>query len=193
MVTTEPPAGSAVAGKGRLGAYIAGGARMVGAGVSGLTNGVAGVLGNGNGSNGAKVALSTQGLALNPQEMLLFDGITFRDYQLAFTFTPYSREEAKTVTQIIRQFRLAAAPKVVEGSGGMLFVPPSTLNLQFLLNGKKNPHVTMVEESVITSIDVNYAPNGWAAHNDGAPVQTTLTMNFREIRIIDKTKISQGY
>ena len=144
-------------------------------------------------SNAAKLALSTQGLAINPQQQLLFDGIDFRTYQMAFTFTPYSRQEAETVKEIIKLFRYHAAPQITTGGAGMFFVPPSTFDLDFLFNGQRNNNVTRVTESVIESIDVNYAPNGWSAHDDGAPVQTTLTMNFKEIELIDKDKIKAGY
>jgi hypothetical protein len=75
----------------------------------------------------------------------------------------------------------------------MFFVPPSTFNLDFLFNGQRNTNITKVTESVIESIDVNYAPNGWAAHDNGAPVQTTLTINFKEIELVDKDKIQAGY
>jgi hypothetical protein len=144
-------------------------------------------------SNAAKLALSTQGLAINPQQQLLFDGIDFRTYQMAFTFTPYSRQEAETVKEIIKLFRYHTAPQITTGGAGMFFVPPSTFDLDFMFNGQRNNNVTRVAESVIESIDVNYAPNGWAAHDNGAPVQTTLTMNFREIELIDKDKIKAGY
>jgi hypothetical protein len=144
-------------------------------------------------SNAAKLALSTQGLAINPQQQLLFDGIDFRTYQMAFTFTPYSRQEAETVKEIIKLFRYHTAPQITTGGAGMFFVPPSTFDLDFMFNGQRNSNVTRVAESVIESIDVNYAPNGWAAHDNGAPVQTTLTMNFREIELIDKDKIKAGY
>jgi hypothetical protein len=144
-------------------------------------------------SNAGKLALSTQGLAINPQQQLLFDGIDFRTYQMAFTFTPYSRQEAETVKEIIKLFRYHAAPQITTAAAGMFFVPPSTFDLDFLFNGQRNGNVTRVAESVIESIDVNYAPNGWAAHDDGAPVQTTLTMNFKEIELIDKDKIKAGY
>jgi hypothetical protein len=50
-----------------------------------------------------------------------------------------------------------------------------------------------VAESVIKGIDVNYAPTGWAAHNNGAPVQTTMTLDMQEIAIIDRKKIIEGY
>lgn len=144
-------------------------------------------------SNAGKLALSTQGLAINPQQQLLFDGIDFRTYQLAFTFTPYSRQEAEAVKEIVKLFRYHAAPQITTNGDGMFFVPPSTFDLDFLFNGQRNQNVTRVAESVIESIDVNYAPNGWAAHDNGAPVQTTLTMNFKEIELIDKDKIQAGY
>ena len=144
-------------------------------------------------SNAAKLALSTQGLAINPQQQLLFDGIDFRTYQLSFTFTPYSRQEAETVKEIIKLFRYHAAPQITTAAAGMFFVPPSTFDLDFLFNGQRNNNVSRVAESVIENIDVNYAPNGWSSHDDGAPVQTTLTMNFKEIELIDKDKIKAGY
>jgi len=144
-------------------------------------------------SNAAKLALSTQGLAINPQQQLLFDGIDFRTYQMACTFTPYSRKQAQTVKEFIKLFRFHTAPQITTGGAGMFFVPPSTFDLDFMFNGQRNSNVTRVAESVIESIDVNYAPNGWAAHDNGAPVQTTLTMNFREIELIDKDKIKAGY
>ena len=144
-------------------------------------------------SNAARLALSTPGLAINPQQQLLFDGIDFRTYQMAFTFTPYSRQEAETVKEIIKLFRYHAAPQITTAAAGMFFVPPSTFNLDFLFNGQRNTNITKVTESVIENIDVNYAPNGWAAHDNGAPVQTTLTINFKEIELVDKDKIQAGY
>ena len=144
-------------------------------------------------SKASKLLLATQGLAINPQQQLLFDGIDFRTYQMAFTFTPYSREEAETVKEIIKLFKYHAAPEITTGGAGMFFIPPSTFDLTFLLNGAENKNINKVAESVIESIDVNYSPNGWAAHSDGAPIQTTLTINFKEIELIDKTKIQAGY
>jgi hypothetical protein len=144
-------------------------------------------------SDVGRLALATQGLALNPQNQLLFDGIDFRTFQLAFTFTPYSREEARIVAEIIKQFRMYASPQIKKGAAGMFFIPPGTFEMEFLYNGVKNRTISQVGESVITSIDVNYAPNGWSAHSDGAPVQTTLTMQFKELQLVDRTKISQGF
>ena len=144
-------------------------------------------------SDVTRLALATQGLALNPLNQLLFDSIDFRTYQLAFTFTPYSQQEAEDVKKIIKVFKEASLPKITDAAFGMFFIPPSTFNIEFLYNGKTNTGISRVTESVIESIDVNYAPNGWSAHTDGAPVQTTLTMNFKEIELVDKKKVAQGF
>jgi hypothetical protein len=144
-------------------------------------------------SPATKLLLNVSGLAINPREQVLFDGITFREYQLAFTFTPTSRDEAIEVRNIIKEFRGAMAPTINSGKAGMFYDIPNTFDVDFLFNGTRNRHISRVAESVMTSIDVNYAPNGWSAHTDGAPVQTTVTMNFREIELIDKNMINQGY
>ena len=112
---------------------------------------------------------------------------------MTFTFTPYSQQETEQVRKIIQMFRQNAAPRIVTEAAGMFFVPPSSFTLDFLFNGQKNPYVTTVAESVIESIDVNYSPNGWSTTDDGAPVQTILTMSFKEIELIDRTKIKDGY
>jgi hypothetical protein len=140
-----------------------------------------------------QLAIKKAGYAVNPQIQMLFEGIGFRDYQMAFTFTPYSKQEAETVKNIIKTFRKHASPQIVTQSAGMFFVPPSVFDISFLYNGQPNPNINKIARSVITSVDVNYAPDGWSAHDDGAPVQTTLTLQFKETVLIDKNKIEQGY
>jgi Tail-tube assembly protein len=141
----------------------------------------------------AQYALQSQGIAINPNMQVLFDGIDFRQYQLAFTFTPYSRQEANDINKIISIFKQHAMPRAANGGLGMFYVPPSTFNLDFLFNGQVNEKIHKVTESVITSIDVNYSPNGWSAHSDGSPVQIQLTLQFKEIDIVDRTKVKAGY
>jgi len=148
-------------------------------------------------SNVGKLLLKSQGLAINPNQQLLFDGIQLRTYQLAFTFTPYSKQESDTVKEIIKTFKQYSRPRTVSGAGGMLFIPPAKFKLDFLFNGAPNPYVNKVAESVITNIDVNYAPEHWVTHSDGSPVQIQMTLQFKEIRLIDSdsstNSIKVGY
>lgn len=139
-----------------------------------------------------KLLLRSQGYAFNPNLQLLFDGINFRDYQMAFTFTPYSKQEAQTVAKIIETFKKHSAPRLGT-AGGMFFIPPSIFEPVFYFNGRENKKINRIAKSVITSVDVNYAPNGFSTYDDGAPIQTQLTINFKEIELITRDKIEQGY
>jgi hypothetical protein len=140
-----------------------------------------------------KLLLRSQGIAFNPNLQLLFDGINFRDYQMAFTFTPYSKQEADTVAKIIAMFKKHSAPRLNSGGGGMFFVPPSIFEPKFYFEGKENRKINRIAKSVITSVDVNYAPNGFSTYADGAPVQTQLTIQFKEIELITRELIENGY
>lgn len=46
-----------------------------------------------------------------------------------------------------------------------------------------------VGDCVLSNVSVDYAPNGWAAYSDGYPIQTRLTLQFKEMEIVTKDKI----
>ena len=142
------------------------------------------------------VALQTQGYAVNPQLQVIYRGLGFRNFTLNFIFTPASEEEALKVNQIIGKFKYHFAPQMVlakNAVSGMFFVPPSFFNIEFMFNANENKFLPRYGDCVLTNIDVNYAPSGFAAHNDGAPVQTQLTLQFREIEVVTKDKLSEGF
>jgi hypothetical protein len=141
----------------------------------------------------ARLALNKGGYVFNPQQQLLFQGIDFREFSLSFTFTPFSKQEAEQVQKIIRMFRENAAPTAVKAAAGFFWEPPSAVDIKFMFNNGENLKINKVTRSVITSVEVNYAPNGWSAHNDGNPVQTTMTLGFKEIELLDRTKIQEMY
>jgi hypothetical protein len=141
----------------------------------------------------AKLALNKLGYAFNPQSQSLFQGIHFRTFNMSFTFTPRSAQEAARVKEIITLFRTYAAPTIQWAAAGFFYTPPGIFNLTFLQDGKENPNINKLQDSVLTSVDVNYAPVGWSAHKDGAPVQTTMDLSFQEIVLVDRALIKQGY
>jgi hypothetical protein len=157
--------------------------------VGGITSALTSIMEN----SAVKLAMSAAGYVFNPQDQLLFEGIDFRTYQMSFTFTPSSIEETNSVNAIIKTFRYHAAPQI-GGVGGFFYIPPSIFNVSFRYNGKVNPNINLLKRSVLESVSVNYAPNGWAAfEGNGAPVQTTMTLQFKETVLVDKTQIKEGF
>ena len=142
-----------------------------------------------------KAVSSATGYAINPQMQNIFRGVNFREFQLSFTFTPSSQAEAVVVNNIISTFRYHFAPDVLNPSSsnrGIFYTPPSLFNVEFMFGANENTYLPRYGDCVLTAIDVNFAPNGYAAHTDGAPVQTQLTLQFREIEIVTKAKLLAG-
>jgi hypothetical protein len=137
------------------------------------------------------------GQAINPQMQVLFQSVGFRTHQFDFTLTPYSAEEAQAIKNIIYEFKYASAPEInrngVFGTQGMFFKVPDMFDIQFFYNGKINENVHKITRCVLENISVDYAPIGWVTYDGGQPVQTKLTLQFKEIEIVDKTRIRDNY
>jgi hypothetical protein len=141
-----------------------------------------------------RLGLNNLGYVFNPQEQLMFEGIDFRKFSMSFTFTPSSVAEAQAVNNIITTFRKNAAPDI-GGFFGFFFIPPSQFMISYCSNGGKNNFIHNFKRSVLEDVTVNYAPNGWSAHAiDGAPVQTTLSLTFKEMELVTRSDIETlGY
>lgn len=148
------------------------------------------------GTNLTPFALSSVGYAENPQLQVLFAGIDFRKFQFSFILSPKNQAEASAIQNIIKVFKKASAPKFEPGfvtEQSIFLRVPDTFKIKFLFNGEENLNVNRIGECVLEAIDVDYSPNGWASFNDGSAVQTVITMSFKEIFIIDKNRIEEGY
>jgi hypothetical protein len=142
------------------------------------------------------VVLKGKGYAINPQLQMMFRGVGFRSFQLSFMFTPKSLDESQEVDTIIKTFKYHFSPGLQAGktdsTQSMFLTSPSIFNVAFKIGQNENQYVPKYGDCVLSDIDVNYAPNGFAAHENGAPVQTTLNLTFKEIVIVDRDKIAKG-
>ena len=151
----------------------------------------------GSGGSNYLFAAST-GLVRNPMMEVLYNSPQLRTFQFDFMFYPRSESEAKEVWNIIETIRFHAAPEFKNNSGGYYLIPPSEFDIKFMYNGQENPNIPKIIGScVLESIDLDYAPNGFAAYESvgenspskggtGTPVATRMTLRFRETTIVTK-------
>jgi hypothetical protein len=159
---------------------------------AGAVTGLAG----GNAQATQSLILQAQGYAINPQVQMLYTGIDLRSFQLSFTFTPKSVDETEQVDKIISMFKYYSSPALQAGAqtqtDSMFLIPPALFNVNFMINSVENRYLPKYGDCVLESMEVNYAPNGWSSFESGAPVQTTLSLSFKETQIIDKSKLQKG-
>jgi len=136
-----------------------------------------------------------RGYAFNPQLQMIYKGLDLREFQLTFTFTPKSAQESKEVDNIISMFKLHYAPRLqagIETVNSMFLIPPSIFNIKFMHDNSENTHLPKYGDCVLVNIDVNYTPNGFAAYEDGSPIQSMLMLQFKEVEAIDRGKLEKG-
>jgi len=153
-----------------------------------------GALGGGGGIGEA--LLQAQGYTSNPQLQMIYRGSHFRQFSLDFLFTPTSAKEAEAVRYIVFLFKYYAAPTVGVGKkskDSMFLTPPALFGIKFMKGPNENLNLPKYTDCVLEDISVDYAPNGFAAHGDGAPIQTHLTLTFQEVEIVDRARLALGY
>lgn len=139
--------------------------------------------------------LKSAGLAQNPRIDILFKAINNREFQFDFKFTPTSQKEANEVLKIIKAFRFHAAPELIgEESAQRWLIPPSDFDIEICFDGQQNAAVHKFSTCVLEGIDVNYVTAGqWATHDDGMPVEIAMQLRFKEVEIMHKALIEEGY
>ena len=133
-------------------------------------------------ATGVRNVLTRQtGAIINPNLELLFEQPTLRPFQFQFTMSPRSDVEAKRVAKIIRFFKQGSAP--IRSQERLFLKSPHTFQLQYIhKNESEQPFLNKFKECALTSIDVNYTPNGtYSTYEDGSMTSYQITLAFQEL------------
>ena len=140
------------------------------------------------------------GVVQNPMLEMIYKSPNFRTFQFDFMFYPRDEKEALEVQKIIEKFRFHQAPELSSAQG--FLIPPSEFDIKFYYGGVQNPNIPSIATCVLTTIDVNYAPNGWSAYEvpgenapalgrTGMPVTIQVTLQFQETTYLTKSDFKQ--
>ena len=133
------------------------------------------------------------GLATNSHTALVYRGPSeFRTHDFTFNFFPKNRTDATTVKNIISEFQRGMLPQLAGTQinsrrlSSPFFKSPRHFRIKFFKGGgQKNDFLFDIKTSVITSMNVNHDPNSIVSfHNDGSPIQSQLTLTFKEIEYV---------
>lgn len=142
----------------------------------------------------------SNGKVENPMMEMLYSSPEFRSFRFDFIMMPRSEKEAEEVQNIINLLRFHQAPEIVRNSGGFFLYPPSEFDISFYYNGTENFNIPKISTCVLTSIDTDYAPGGFAAYEvegepgvskerlgrTGMPVAIRLSLSFTETEYLVK-------
>lgn len=147
--------------------------------------------------NATEAITAVTGLAINPREEQLFQGVQSRSFDMTFKLVPRSAEEAVEVSNIVRAFRKYSHPSVRAGS--FFLALPAEFDIRYYRideNGtaEENLFLNRIGRCALTSVGVDYSPSSVSSFfHDGSPVATALTLSFTEFRPLTREDIEEGF
>ena len=138
--------------------------------------------------------LFSAGVALNPQIEVLYQKTGHREFLFDFKMVPRNEAEAGVIRDIIKEFKFYSAPELLAGTSGRYFVPPAEFDIKFFYNGAENRNIHRISTCALVGIDIDYAGAGqWTTFNDGMPVEIKMQLRFKELELMHKGRIEEGY
>ena len=133
------------------------------------------------------------GTAANPKKEQLFRNVDFRTFSFNYQFFPRSREEAQKVQAIIKTFKLHMHPEFKDASH-FLYTYPSEFDIYYYQNGQENMNIHRHTSCVLTDMNISYTPQGiLSTFEDGMPTQINIQLQFKELALLTKEAIADGY
>jgi len=145
---------------------------------------------------GALSAMS--GLAFNPKKEQVFKGVDFRTFTFDYQFSPRDDIELQNVKNIIKMFKLHMHPEFKD-EANFLYLYPSEFDIFYYNGVDENKALFKHTSCVLTTLNVNYTPN--AAFNtfggkdgiNGSPTQISIQLTFKELALLTKKQIQDGF
>jgi len=139
-----------------------------------------------------------QGAIISDRMELAFKGINKRQFQYSFKMIPRSEREADEIRNIIFTFKQNMLPEFVGGNrAGRRLRVPNTFDIQYMYKGKSNEYLHHISTCVLETMSVQYGGDRYKTfpgNSEGAPpVETQITLNFKEMELITRERVFEGF
>ena len=146
------------------------------------------------GAGPGQFVAKSSGTAGNPKKEQLFKSVNHRSFSFSYQFFARSPEEAQNIQNIIKLFKMHMHPEYKRNTGNFLYVYPSEFDIFYYHNGVENMHLHRHTSCVLENMTVQYTPLGqFTSFTDGQPVQINITLQFKELALLSKELIEDGF
>ena len=151
------------------------------------------------GFGGAREAFEAkEGAIISDRLELAFKGINKRKFQYTFKMIPKNEKEADEIRKIVFAFKANMLPEFVGGNrAGRRLVVPNTFDISYMYVGAENDYLHKISTCVLENMSVSYGGDRYKTFEgraDGAPpVETTMTLAFKEMELITRERVFEGF
>ena len=112
---------------------------------------------------------------------------------------PKNEREADEIRKIVFAFKANMLPEFVAGRSGRRLVVPNTFDIQYQYMGVSNEYLHHISTCILEDMSVTYGGDRYKTFNasskgDGAPpVETSITLQFKELELITRERVFEGF
>ena len=115
-----------------------------------------------------------------------------------FKMIPKSKEEADEIRKIIYAFKFNMLPEMVNGRASSTMSFPNTFDIEYRYQNTDNDYLHRVSTCVLENMTVAYGGDRFktfeGVEGEGAPVvETSINLTFKELELITRERIAEGY
>ena len=141
------------------------------------------------------------GFIMTNRMEIAFKGLPKRGFQYTFKMIPKSELEADEIKNIVDAFKINMLPEGLESSAegftGKNLKIPNTFDIKYMYVGKENEYLHKISTCVLESMNISYGGDRFKAFDGNSrgapPVETTMTLNFKEMELITKQRAQEGF
>ena len=130
----------------------------------------------------------------NPFKEQLFKSMGFRDFAFEYKFAPKNNKELSEVMAILQLFKIHMHPD--KDDTGLFLIYPSEFEIEFRYKGQQNKFIHRLSNCALTDVRIDYGQGGTLTtfkDTEGAPSEITMQMAFKELEVLTRDRIEQGY
>lgn len=140
----------------------------------------------------AAVSIGVQ-RTMNPNTRAMFKGVNLREFSFNFKMIANSQREAIAIERIVNHFRTELYPDVINALNvPIAYEMPNAFSIQFT-HRNSEAKMPKLEYCFLRNVQTVYNATGAAFHPDGRPNEVDMTLNFIEMRTLNKKDIMAGY
>ena len=134
------------------------------------------------------------GFPINPRVEVMFSRTHLRQFVFEFLMAPRNEKESESMKAIIQTLRFHGAPEIDPLTQGFTFIPPAEFDITFYNKGVENTNIPRINTCVLDRIEVDFSPGGeYSTFTNGHPVSARLSLGMREIEVVHKRRVLQGF
>ena len=146
-----------------------------------------------------EAAEARAGVILSDRMELAFKGTPKRVFSYTFKMIPKSNKEAIEIRNIVKAFKFNMLPEFEDGNvTGRKLTVPNTFDISYMFVGKQNEYLHKIGTCVLENMNVQYGGDRYRTFDPDAtgsppPVETSLTLNFKEMEMMTRERVRDGH